>query len=262
VSQVRAALAVHASGEIGWLTFVGSGEPTLNINLGSMIRQVKAISNIPVAVITNGALLYLPEVQQDLMAADAVLPSLDAGSAALYKKINRPHPHVPFEKHLAGLSSFQQTYKGKLWVEVMMVRGINDTEPALRELAVVLDQIDPDEVHINQPIRPPAETWVQPTDEEGLLRTRAILGRRVRVFTFPEGQFDLGLYEDAVEAILAIISRHPMRQEELEQTLTVWAKEEVNQALEKLQASGRAQIVKRYGVQFWSAVESFYPHDN
>ena len=109
-------------------------------------------------------------------------------------------------------------------------------------------------------IRPPAESWVQPTDEEGLLRTRAILGDRARVFTFPEGHFNLGQYEDAVDAILAIITRHPMRQAELEQTLKEWGKAEVGQALEKLQTSGRAQLVERYGVRFWSAAKSYFPN--
>jgi wyosine [tRNA(Phe)-imidazoG37] synthetase (radical SAM superfamily) len=260
LEQIRTVLDAHEPGEIDWVTFVGSGEPTLNSSLGTMIRQVKHITEIPVAVITNGALLFLPEVQQDLIAADAVLPTLDAGSATLYKKINRPHPGVPFDQVLAGLIAFRKVYQGGYWVEIMMLQGVNDTEPALRELAVVLDQINPDEVHINQPIRPPAENWVQPTDEEGLLRARAILGERVRIFTFPEGHFDLGEYDDPVDAILAIITRHPMRQVELEQTLTEWGKEEVNQALEKLQASGQAQIVERYGIHFWSAATSYYPH--
>jgi len=259
LTQVRAVLDAHKPGEIDWVTFVGSGEPTLNSSLGAMIRQVKQITEIPVAVITNGALLFLPEVQQELLAADSVLPTLDAGNAALYKSINRPHPGVPFEQVITGLIAFRKVYQGKYWVEIMMVKGVNDTVPALRELAVVLDQINPDEIHINQPIRPPAETWVQPSDEEGLLRARAILGDKVRIFTLPEGHFDLGQYDDPVDAILAIIMRHPMRQMELEQTLTEWGKEDVGQALERLQASGRAQIVERYGVSFWSATESYYP---
>ena len=261
MAQLRPVLDAHAPGEIDWLTFVGSGEPTLNSSLGELIRAVKGMSEIPVAVITNGALLYLPEVQQDLMAADAVLPSLDAGSAALYKKINRPHPGVPFDKMIAGLIEFQRIYPGKLWIEVMMVSGLNDTEPALKELAAVLDRIAPDEVHINQPIRPPAEAWVQLADDEGLLRARAILGERVRIFTFPEGHFEFDQFENVVEAVLTIITRHPMRQTELEQTLRSWGKEEINQALEKLRASGRAQIVERYGVRFWSAATSYFPDE-
>jgi len=259
LAQLEDALNFHAPGEIDWLTFVGSGEPTLHAGLGKMIRMVKEMTDIPVAVITNGALLFLPEVRQDLLAADAVLPSLDAGNANLYRKINRPHPGVPFDRVIEGMVAFGQTYQGKLWVEVMMVSGVNDSESVLREIANILNRINPDEIHINQPIRPPAETWVQPTDDEGLLRARAILGDRVRIFTFPDGHFDFGSDVDVVEAILTIITRHPMRQSELEQTLQEWGKEEIKLALEKLQASGRAQIVERYGVCFWSAAISYFP---
>jgi wyosine [tRNA(Phe)-imidazoG37] synthetase (radical SAM superfamily) len=261
LTQLNTVLEAHAAGEIDWVTFVGSGEPTLHSGLGSMIRMVKGMTDIPIAVITNGALLFLPEIQQDLLAADAVLPSLDAGNAALYKKINRPHPGVPFDRMIAGFWEFRQIYQGKFWIEIMMVHGYNDTEPALKELAAILDRIDPDEVHINQPIRPPAEPWVQPTDDEGLLRARAILGNRTRIFSFPEGYFEFDQIENVVEAVLTVITRHPMRQSELEQALQTWRKEEIGQALEKLRASKRAQIVERYGVRFWSAATSYFPDE-
>ncbi len=259
LAEVHAALETHAPGQIDWLTFVGSGEPTLHSGLGEMVRRVKEMSTIPVVVITNGALLHLPEVRQDLLAADAVLPSLDAGNAALYKQINRPHPGVAFDNMIAGWIEFRQIYRGKLWVEVMLVRGLNDTELALRGIAAILERISPDEIHINQPIRPPAEPWVQPADEEGLLRARAILGEKARIYPFAQGHFDLDQFDHVVDAILAIITRHPMRQAELEQTLATWGQCQVGQALAELEASGRAQRVARYGVQFWSAARSYYP---
>jgi len=83
MEELRRALRIQPPAEIDWVTFLASGEPTLHASLGRMIRQVKAFTRIPVAVITNGSLLYRPEVQEELMPADAVLPSLDAGTAAL-----------------------------------------------------------------------------------------------------------------------------------------------------------------------------------
>jgi len=170
MAEVEEALRSHRPGEIDWVTFVGSGEPTLHSGLGWLIRQVKTLTEIPVAVITNGSLLYLPAVREELAPADAVLPTLDAGSAWLYRQINRPYPALTFERLVDGLKAFRQTYRGKLWIEVMLVKGLNDGEQALRDLAAVLREIGPDEVHVLLPDRPPAETWVQPTDEEGLLR--------------------------------------------------------------------------------------------
>lgn len=261
LAQVREALATYAPGEIDWVTFVGSGEPLLHASLGWLLRQVKSLTDLPVAVITNGALLYLPEVREELVIADAVLPSLDAGTDRLYRRINRPHPGVTFENLCDGLVAFRQVYKGNLWVEVMLVRGLNDTEEALQDIATALRRIRPDQVHINLPTRPPAETWVQPPDEDGLIRATAILGGIAHVVHPIEGTFDLKGYDSLIEAIVAVITRHPMRQEELERTLARWKPGGVEQTLAELEASGQVQVVERYGVRFWSAAPSYYPDD-
>lgn len=261
LAEVQEALAAHRAGEIDWVTFVGSGEPLLHAGLGWLIRQVKGMTNLPVAVITNGSLLYLPEVRQELIAADAVLPTLDAGTAELYRQINRPHPEITFERLVEGLVAFREEYQGKLWVEVMLVRGLNDTPQALWDIAKVLQRIRPDAVHINLPTRPPAETWVQPPTDEGLMQAMAILGNIAEVVHPAEGSFDLSGYESPIDAVIGIITRHPMRQEELERALDRWAPGQVSQALAELTASGRAQVVERYGVRFWSAAPSHYPDE-
>lgn len=257
--ELERALKAHADGGIDWVTFVGSGEPTLHIYLGDMIRRVKRMTTLPVAVITNGSLLYQPEVREELSAADAVLPTLDAGTAELYRRINRPHPQITFERLVDGLIAFRKEYRGKLWVEVMLVRGLNDTTEALEDIAKILERVKPDAVHINLPTRPPVETWVQPTDEEGLLRAMSILGNIAKVVHPAEGIFDLSGFQNVVDAVISIITRHPMRQDELEKTLAQWSTGQVSEALSELESSDRAQVVERYGVRFWSASPSRYP---
>ena len=159
LTEIRQSLKAHAAGEIDWITFVGSGEPTLHAGLGWLIRELKNLTDLPVAVITNGATLYQPDVRQALLVADAVLPSLDAGKPWLYRKINRPHPEITLDRLLGGLEAFSGAFHGNLWVEVMLVNGLNDTEIALTDIATALKAIRPDEIHINMPTRPPAETW-------------------------------------------------------------------------------------------------------
>lgn len=261
MAEVKQALAAHQPGQIDWVTLIGSGETTLHAGIGWLIEQLKALTPIPVAVITNGSLLYLPEMRSELSQADAVLPSLDAGNAGLYRQLNRPHPAITYQRLIAGLVAFRKEYHGKLWVEVMLVRGLNDTGPALIEIAKALQSIQPDEVHILQPDRPPVESWVQPTDEEGLLRARAFLGRVAKVIHPASGSFDLSGAESMVEAVIGIITRHPMREVELVETLARWSPGQVDQIMADLAASGRAQVVERYGVRFWSAATSHYPED-
>ena len=259
LAQAEEAFDIHEPGEIDWVTFVGSGEPTLHASISYLIRQVKALTDLPVAVITNGALLYLPEVRTALSAADAVMPSLDAGTPDLYRKINRPHPDITFERLVEGLVSFRGDYHGRLWPEVMLVRGLNDTDQALLDIASVLGHFQPDQVHISLPTRPPVETWVRPPDEEALMRAQSLFGDVARVVSPTEGSFDISGDEDVVDAIIGIITRHPMSEEELTRTLTQWASGEVNQALTDLEASGKAQVVVRYGMRFWTAAPGHYP---
>jgi wyosine [tRNA(Phe)-imidazoG37] synthetase (radical SAM superfamily) len=259
VAQVQESLAAHKPGEIDWVTFVGSGETTLHASLGFMIRQVKALTTLPVAVITNGSLLYLPGVREELVEAEAVLPTLDAGDARLYRKINRPHPAITFNRIMDGLISFRELYRGKLWIEVMLLKEINDTEIELIRIAEKLKRIQPDEVHIILPERPPSEPWVQPADEEGLLRARAILGNIVKVMHPASGSFDLSGAESLVDSIIGIITRHPMQENELIETLKHISPGEVTVTLTELEKSGKAQVVERYGTRFWSASPAYYP---
>jgi wyosine [tRNA(Phe)-imidazoG37] synthetase (radical SAM superfamily) len=259
VNQVKRALHSHEPAEIDWVTFVGAGEPTLNVDIGWMIREVQSSTDHPVAVITNGSLLYLPIVREELSAAEAVLPSIDAGTEEIYRKVNRPHPEIKFQTYLEGLISFSQEYKGKLWPEVMLVQGLNDTEHALIELAGVIQHINPDVVHINTPTRPPAEAWVQPPDAEGLMRAAALLGNAAHVVQPVEGTIDLSGQSNLFDAAIGIITRHPMCEEDLKRALAEWVPGDLTQFLMELERDERSQVVIRYGIRFWCAAPSFFP---
>jgi wyosine [tRNA(Phe)-imidazoG37] synthetase (radical SAM superfamily) len=160
---------------LDFISFSGSGEPTLNTELGAMIRGAKKLSKVPVAVITNGTLLWHPDVAGDLMAADAVLPSLDAASPEAFKKLDRPVPGLSVETIIDGLVEFRKRYKGKLWLEVMLIKGVNDSASELRRLSACVKRIRPDRVDINIPVRPSDER-VLPPSPAVLSRAKALFG--------------------------------------------------------------------------------------
>ena len=253
--EIREALTVNKG--LDWITFVGSGETMLYQGIGWLITEVKKLTNIPVAVITNGSLLYLPEVRNELLQADAVLPSLNAGTEALHVKIDRPAEGLTFKQHVEGLVAFRNEYKGQLWIEVMLLGGINDSDEALRDLAAVLKKINPDMVHIVLPTRPSPDQEIHLPSEERIERAIAILSMVTTVVHPVKGCMDLRSAPDLLEAVTAIVSRHPVQQRELQKALVDRFSGEENKASEVMQemlATGRFWLVEHGGEPYWVMV--------
>ena len=197
-----------------YITFVGDGEPTLCNDLGWLIHQTKNELHLPTAVITNGSLLYLKDVRRDLLEADVVLPTLDAGTEKIFRRINRPHRSIEFSKMLHGLRDFRQDFSNQIWLEVMLVKGLNDSEEELSSIRKAVDLIEPDRIYVVTPIRPPAEPWVEPPSPEKILKAQRILGNTVSMTDLESGEFGLHEFADAHQAIIEIGSRHPLRLEQ------------------------------------------------
>jgi len=146
LAQIRAVL--DSGQRVDHITFSGSGEPTLNANLGRIIRGLKKITNVPVAVLTNGTLLTRKDVRGDLLAADVVAPSLDAVPARLFRAVNRPHPSLDAGRVVKGLARFRREFRGQIWLEIMLVKGVNDTPDHIRDLRTAVAAIRPDRLQL------------------------------------------------------------------------------------------------------------------
>lgn len=258
IAEVKTALASHGPEQIDWLTFVGSGEPTLHASLGRMIRELKAHTEIPIAVITNGSLLYLAEVRRDLLLADAVLPTLDAGSERLYQRIDRPTAELTFDRLVGGLVAFRNEFAGKLWVEVMLIKGLNDSAAALEDLAAIVRRIQPDDVHINTPVRPPADSSAQLPDDEVITKARSILGDVAHIVPEAAAQIHLSGEDDLADVVLAIVRRHPMTAAGLVKALSSRSAHEVTSALGQLTAMGKVRLSTRNNEAFYSDAAALY----
>ncbi len=143
------------------VTFAGEGEPTLCLSLGRLIRQAKQMTDLPVAVITNGTLFWQPDVRDDVLEADVVIPSLDAADVHTFQKLNRPHRRLHHDRIIDGLAAFRQMFSGDMRIEVMLIAGVNDTDAALMALREGIRHIQPDSVYLNLPFRPAAESDVR-----------------------------------------------------------------------------------------------------
>ncbi|MFH0796920.1 MAG: radical SAM protein [Candidatus Omnitrophota bacterium] len=166
---------------IDYLTFSGSGEPTLNSEIGKMIGKIKEMTPVPVAVITNATLLTRKKVRQSLFSADVVLPSLDAVSEPVFRRINRPHPNLNLKSIIEGLRRFGEEYPGKIWLEVMLVKGVNDSNTELNKIRDAIKTIRVDKVHLNTVVRPPAERRVQPLNQKELEKAAKIIANHCEI---------------------------------------------------------------------------------
>jgi wyosine [tRNA(Phe)-imidazoG37] synthetase (radical SAM superfamily) len=231
------------------ITLAGSGEPTLNLGLGRIIREIKAMSQIPVAVLTNGALLYRPEVRRELAAADVVLPSLDAARAETYLAINRPLPELSFESLQGGLTAFRREYRGQIWLEVMLLKGLNDTDEELALLRQALAEIAPDKIQLNTAVRPVVEAAARPLDADEMAAAAAFLGGPVEVIASFSREDIVGLPcqdEDLVE----MLSRRPMTAPDLSKALGLPLVQVVAR-LKRLQDSGRIFHNRHHDQEFY-----------
>ncbi len=150
------------------ITFSGSGEPTLHSRIGELIRECKRLSPTPVAVLTNGSLLWQQDVRDALLEADLVVPSLDAPDRALFRHVNRPHPDLDFDRILQGLTRFREVYRGRLWLEVFLLSGITGMEGEVRKMADLARSIRPDLVQLMTVTRPAPTDFADPVPAETL----------------------------------------------------------------------------------------------
>ncbi len=229
------------------VTIVGEGEPILYSGLGELILEIKARTDKPVAVITNGSLLYDPQVQLELCEADIVLPTLDAYDEVSFRRLNRPHRSLRFEEVLRGLKGFSKKYRGQLWIEIMLLKGINDDDATLLKYADILKQIRYSKVYLNTPVRPPAEAFVLAVEPERMQNAAQILGA-IPIDVLQSQGFHSEI-KDHYEAILSIIKRHPMNQHEIGGFLESRGCSEIDVILTRLKQDPKLTVINYKGYE-------------
>lgn len=202
-----------------YVTLSGSGEPTLHSKIGEIVRHIKDLAPCPVAVITNGSLLFREEVAEALLGADVVLPSLDAATEPVFETINRPHRDLKLRRVIEGLKDFRQAFKGEIWLEVLFCRGINDGPRDIQALKEAIAEIGPDAVHLNTVVRPGAEEYASPLSHQKLEEIARELGEGAEVITSPPRKAPSPPPKDIKDRILRTLEVRPLTLEDLSRSL-------------------------------------------
>jgi len=238
--------------EPDYVTLAGSGEPTLNSALGQIIAHLKQLTAVPVAVLTNGVLLTDPQVRRELRQADVILPSLDAVTPELFAKINRPAAGVTVDGLIAGLKALRRECNGQIWLEILLLKGLNDTPAELARLKAVIQDLQPDEVHLNTAVRPVVEDYALAVDPEGLAAAAAFLGPQARVIaSWPHPHHSHIDLSDA--DFLASLARRPQTAADLAAVLDL-PEGEVAKRLHFLEQQGRVRATRHENQVFYQTV--------
>lgn len=242
--------------QLDYITFSGAGEPTLHTGLGKVVNFIK--KNFPqykTALLTNGSLFFQKKLREEVAEIDLSLPSLDAADEKIYQQINRPHHKINVQQIVAGLTELKKVQRGKMWLEIFIIPGLNDQPDHITKLKHVIHQIKPDLVQLNSLDRPGTEKWIIGASPECLEKIATQLDWHTEIIAkFPERRESKAYHENTEIAILEMIKRRPCTLEDMSQMLGLHVNE-VNKYLEVLIKTDQihARRMER-GLFYWAQV--------
>ena len=235
LAQVRDKLQRGARPD--YITLSGSGEPTLHADLDRIVTEIKAMSDVPLAVLTNGSLMFDPAVRSACAKADLILPSLDAGSETLFRHINRPYAGLTLQRVVDGLATLRHEFTGPIWLEVFLLRGVNAIEAELLKIKALADRIRPDRLQLNTAVRPTAEEYALTVPKEQMEHLCTLMGPKAEViadFSAVDGEAG---FQATADEVLAMLRRRPCTLDDVAGGLSMHRNEAVKY-LEDLSAKG------------------------
>lgn len=192
--------------KIDCLTLTGSGEPTLCKNLDRIIARLKTEFSYPIVLITNSLLLRKEAVRKEVMGVDIIMPSMDAVTQSVFEKLNKPVKGVLAPDIVEGLVAFRAMFSGQIWLEILFVKGINDSPSEVLAMRQAIARICPDKVQLNTVVRAPAyKVGTEPLSVETLQAIADVLGfEHTDILPATKGVgLDLGLSKDELAAVRA-----------------------------------------------------------
>ena len=244
-----------SGGAADYVTLSGSGEPTLHTGFGTVIRHVRELTDIPVALLSNGTLFSLTAVREAALQASVVKLSLSGGDQATFQRVNRPHPDIRIDSMVEGYRAFRKAFHGRLVLEVFLVRGINETPEAVKKIAALAATVEADEIHLNTAVRPPAEAYALPLTRTEMDLLAPLFQPAATVIA--EFSADRSFGVAANEAtILAMLRRRPCTAGQVAEVFSMHLNE-VSKYMGKLTRTGQIAPLPREGAGgvYFAAVE-------
>ncbi len=254
LQQILDELKTRLADRPDYITLSGSGEPTLYSRLEELITGIKSMTDIPVAVLTNGSLLWKPDVRREILGADLVVPSLDGSNARHLEKVNRPCPEITFERLLEGLIAFRKEFKGQYWLEVFLIEGINASNEDINEIADCVRRINPDHVQLNTVTRPPAESWARSVSKQRLEEIAPMFDPPAEVIADFKSIHEQEEYKVGQNEVFTLLQRRPCSVEDISGGLGMH-RNEVVKYVEHLLEENKIRKIERDENTYYLAVQ-------
>jgi wyosine [tRNA(Phe)-imidazoG37] synthetase (radical SAM superfamily) len=210
-----------------YITLSGSGEPTLHSRIGDIISGIKKISDVPVAVLTNGSLFWIDTVRTAVQEADLLIPSLDAGDEKIFSYVNRPHPDISFKKMAEGLCKLRECFDGPIWLEVFLVGGVTGIKSEVLKIRKWVGRIAPERVQLNTAVRTPAEGFVDAVSKEKMGEMRTLFGSHCEVIADYSRIHNIGEFYHTQEDVFELLRRRPCSVDDISSGLNLHRNETV-----------------------------------
>ncbi len=236
------------------VTLSGAGEPTLYLRTGDLIREAKRLCGLPVAVITNSSLLDRPDVREELMESDIVLPSLDTAIDETFRLMNRPHESCDLRSIIEGIESFLERYEGRVLFEILVLDGFNTDEANIAGLREITERLPIDSIQINTAVRPGTEKCARPLSPEALGRVAARFGPRAEIVAGAGAAAAPREDRRTVETVVEMLRRRPCTADDIRTSLGIPMPETVK-LLERLSREGVVSAERHGADIFYTTVE-------
>lgn len=238
--------------KLDFITLAGSGEPTLNSDLGAIVSGIRKLTDTPVALLTNGSLFFREDVRRAVRDIDLIIPSLDCVDEAAFQTVNRPHPSLTPAAIIQGLKELRRDFDGKIWLEILLVKDFNDQSHHINKLVTAVRDIRPDRIQLNTVVRPPAYSAAKPVSLQDLEAILARLGDRTEIIASFSGQQKQGPAERTEVHIINLLRRRPCPLDEISRS-TGLEIERLVAILDRLTDEHRIRYDVHNGIGFYQA---------
>jgi wyosine [tRNA(Phe)-imidazoG37] synthetase (radical SAM superfamily) len=222
------------------MTLAGSGEPTLSTDLEDVIGMIRGLSSVPVVILTNGSLLWREDVLRRCLKADIIMPTLTSLSPSTFERIHRHHKDLNLHRVIQGLKALRSAFSGRIYLEVMLLKGLNDSKEEVEAMAESIEEIMPDKVQLNTVVRPPSEPSAEAVGQERLEAIRRLFGDKAEIVAGFSAGSGKGL--STKKRLLETLARRPLTEKDISHVMGI-SKTEADSLIAELRLRGR--IVER-----------------